>query len=247
MRIQIYIFIILTPLLNPTIIAQKIQFSVELIANPAFTKTNIKNLYGNKYSDTNVLIFGDEAPEKGIFGYNHGLYLGCNFKNKYSVHVGFTRSLKGQRNSKIKSLKDGNYHYGAFSEYSNEYIIQFSRINVKLVQNNYFDFNLGFIISKQLEILAGQYEQYSKWKGNSLIGSYNKAYSQESNILRPGIITEVDYQLLKNKWFKFKVGIKWNHYFRSYNYPYFSSNPANKPKGYAMSIGPSFKLNYHTK
>ncbi|MBK9718445.1 MAG: hypothetical protein IPQ02_02485 [Saprospiraceae bacterium] len=247
MKIHIFIIIFLLSFHNNTVFSQKIQFSVELIANPAFTKTNIKDFYGNKYSDTNVLIFGDEAPEKGIFGYNHGLYLGCNFKNKYSVHVGITRSLKGQRNSKIKSLKDGEYHYGAFSEYSNEYIIQFSRINVKLVQNNYFDFNLGFIISKQLEIIAGKYQQYSIWKGRSLIGSYDISYSQELNILRPGIITEVDYQLLKNKWFKFKVGIKWNHYFRSYNYPYFSSNPANKPKGYAMSFGPSFKLNYHTK
>lgn len=57
----------------------------------------------------------------------------------------------------------------------------------------------------------------------------------------------MDYQLFKNKWFEFKVGIKWNHYFKAYDFPYFSNNPAHKPQGYAMSMSPSFKLNYHTK
>lgn len=247
MRTHIFTIIFLLSFHNTTVFCQKIQFSVELIANPAFTKTNIKDFYGPFSSTTNTLIFGKYTPDKGILGYNIGINFGLNLKNKYSFQLGYTRSLKGQRNSKIKSNQDGVYHFGKYIEYSNEFYFQLSRINVKMLKMKYFDFNIGFIISKQIEIIAGQYEQYAPWKGRPLLGSYSISYSQELNIIRPGIITEVDYQLLKNKWFKFKVGIKWNHYFKAYDYPYFSNNPAHKPTGYAMSIGPSFKLNYHTK
>ena len=247
MRIHLLFNTILSSFLITTTNAQKIQFSVELIANPAFTKTNIKDFYGPFSSTTNTLIFNKYPPVKGILGYNNGINFGLNLKNKYSFQLGYTRSLKGQRNSKIKSNQDGTYHFGKYSEYSNEFYFQLSRINFKMLKMKYFDFNIGFIISKQIEIIAGQYEQYTPWKGRPLLGSYSISYSQKLNIIRPGIITEVDYQLLKNKWFKFKVGIKWNHYFKAYDYPYFSNNPAHKPTCYAMSIGPSFKLNYHTK
>lgn len=232
-------------LYSSTVYSQGTKFTCELYANPAFTKTWIPDQFSPPFgSSIYTLIFGKGNPDIGIFGYNYGVSIGVLLKDKIELQLTYSKALKGQRNSIEHDPIDNVDVFGKYTEFSDELILSMKFMKHSIFNINRFNYLIGIILSHYSLITAGYYVYYNDpaWTEPSI---NSRADISEPNLIifRPGITTEIEYQLLTDNIFTFTVGLKFNHYFSSFNIKY-PSDLAARPRGYALTIGPSFKLKY---
>jgi len=225
--------------------SQGTMFTCELYTNPVYTKTWIPDHFSPPFGSADyALIFGNRNPDIGIIGYNYGASIGIKLKNKYELQLTYSKSLKGQRNSLEYNSLVNVHEFGKYSEYSDELSLSLRFLNHSIFDSNKFNILIGFILSHYSSITIGYFIYYNDptWTKPS-ISSRSEISEPNFFIFRPGITTEIEYQLLTNNIFTFILGLKLNHYFSSFNTK-FPSDLASRPRGYALTIGPSFKLNY---
>lgn len=246
MYISEKIFLIIFAFINNGIIfSQDTKITAELYINPAFTKTWIPDRFNPPFSSsTYALVFGKGHPDIGILGYNYGFALGILIKNKLEFQIGLSKALKGQRNSKEYNEIGKFYDFGMYTERSIELTFGMKFLNRSLLKVKKFNYIIGLILSHYSLITAGYYTYDNPFWDDPRIGSRSEGSDPTNSIFRPGIATEIEYILLNDVHFSFNIGLKVNHYFSSF-YTDFNSSHANRPMGYALTIGPSFKLNYH--
>ncbi len=224
--------------------SQRTKFTIEIYTNPAFTKTYMPDRFSPPFStDTYALIFGKEEPTIGIFGYNRGLSLGVLINKSVELQLTYSKSLKGQRNSKDINQISKLIDFGMYTEHSDEFTLGFRLLDRKLFGMNRFSYLLGLIFSHYSLLKAGYYIKNNSIWSEAVIQSNAQIFDPNFSILRPGIATEIEYQLLKDAHFSLNVGLKLNQYFNSFNIN-FNSGLGGRPRGYAFTIGPSFKLKY---
>jgi hypothetical protein len=224
--------------------SQKAKLTYELYINPAFTKTWIPdNFYPPFSSSTYTLIFSKGGdPDIGIIGYNYGVSVGVLIREKKEFQLSFSKSLKGQRNSRRYNLNRTMYDFGKYTEYSDELSLGIRLLNRSILGINKFNYWFGVILSHYSIMIAGQYVNNNTFWNDPFIQSRVEIVDPSFTIFRVGISTELEYQLLNDKHFTFIIGLKLNQYLGAFNPT--SSELAGRPRGYALSIGPSFKLNY---
>lgn len=226
------------------VFSQKIKLTGEIYVNPAFTKTWMPDRFYPPFSSsTYALIFGREHPDIGILGYNYGGSLGLIIKNKIELQLTFSKSLKGQRNSKDVNPLSRLIEFGMYTEHSDELTLAIKLLNQSLFSVKKFNYLIGIIISHYSLMTAGYYIKNNTIWNESLIQSRTDIFDPFFTKFRPGVTTEIEYQLLKDNHFTFITGLKLNHYFNSFN-SNFHPSLGGRPRGYAITIGPSFKLHY---
>lgn len=223
--------------------SQKARLSLEMCVNPAFTKTWVPDKFWPPFSsDTYSLIFGKGEPNIRIIGYNYGISIGILIKNRLEYQITFSKALKGQRNSKDYNPIGMINDFGMYTENSDELTLSIKLHNLKLFKVGHFNFLIGVILSHYSKLTAGYYLYNNFWT-DPYINSRAEITDPTFSIFRPGVTTGIEYKLLNNDHFSFNIGIKINQYFSAFN-SNFNSSLGGRPRGYAVSIGPAFNLNY---